>query len=105
MSHSFTQATKVLDNVSIAAGGSANVEYGGGSRRVRVLIDASGLNVAVSLQSSGDGVTWHQVVAYAAGAVGAQAVVETCDARLRVRAANAGVGAQSATVWLVSQAD
>lgn len=101
----FTQANKILDNVSVAAGGNVVSEVPAGASRVRVLIDASGADVTVSLEASGDGTTWHELVAYAAGAVGAQAVLQTCATRLRVKAANAAAGAQSVTAWLVSQTD
>lgn len=100
-----TTTTTAFNAVSVAASGTADSATVDGTdvTRARVVIDSSGANITVSLQSSADGgTTWHDVDSYAAGVTGVQAVVELPGTLLRLRAANAGVGAESVTAHLVT---
>ncbi len=101
-----SEVRQAFDATSIAASGTQNsaaldLAY---ARQVRPVIDAAGANVTVTAQTSVDGgATWHDLAAYAAGEVGAQAVVETPGVLVRLSAFNAGVGAETVTAALIAQ--
>lgn len=100
----FTTPYAAFDSVSIPAGNTVtstplDATY---TRRARVLIHASGANVTVSAEVSADsGTTWFPVATYAAGATGAQAVLELVDKQFRLKASNAGAAAESVTAYAV----
>lgn len=94
------EAIHALNNVSVAAGGtevSAWVEAAS-VRAVRAVVIAAGANVTVTLEGSPDGGT--TVYEIAAAVAGVDQVRDLADDVIRVSAANAGVGAESADVWL-----
>lgn len=99
--------TTVFDNVSVAATGTENSTAvdADWARQGRVVIEAAGADITVTLQTSADsGTTWHDVTAYALAATGAQALEDLCDAKVRLSAANGhAISAQSVTARLVLQ--
>lgn len=93
----------MLDNVSVAAGGTADTTLDvDGQGRIRPVIDASGADITVTVDTSVDGgVTWHELASYAAGSTGAQAIIDLPGVLVRMVASNAGAGAQSRTASLL----
>lgn len=87
-----------LDNVSVAAGGSEVSAWVPASqeRAVRTVIASAGANITVTLQGTVDGTTIYDIESPVT-----DAVVDLSDARVRLKADNAGAGAESIDAWIV----
>lgn len=94
----------LFNATSVAAAGTAtsNTVDVDSQGRLRPVIDQSGANISVTVETSADGgTTWHDLVAYAAGATGAQAIIDLPGVLVRAVASNAGVGAETVTAHLL----
>lgn len=93
----------LFDGTSVAAAGTVSVtvdvdEHG----RLRPLIDQSGPNVTVKVQTSPDGgTTWYDLASYSAGTTGVQPIIDLPGPLVRVSASNGGVSAQTVTAHLI----
>lgn len=94
------QTKHVLDNVSVAAGGtevSAWTSWGE-ARAIRVVVASAGANITVTLQGTVDGGTTVYDIATVAGT---DSVRDLSDGLIRLKADNSGAGAESIDAWLI----